>query len=246
MSILDVGLNEKRRNTDLDFESLKQLPKIMPLSPTKMHQRLNRAVTFKEEIKVEHKRKVKQCKVFNFDESDILDRKAGFELKLKLNCDPTYPCNDKLYSSPKIIEYIRNCSSRRNSLKQMFMKNTIMVNPFKEDVYSLGLILLETLLLLSNSELEDIKKRMFLCRSSKERKELLQHECKSLKYTNLSGMIKLLCHCLNPDSNERPTFNVLLILMLEIKNSRADAMKEVSEFNMMYKMQLKSPRKEKS
>ena len=67
-------------------------------------------------------RTISEWKLLNFDSSEIIDRKNGFDIKLKLNSEPNYPWYDKLYSTPKILEYLKLVTSRRNSIKQIFMK----------------------------------------------------------------------------------------------------------------------------
>jgi len=53
------------------------------------------------------------------------------------------------------------------------MKNTVSINQFSEDIYSLGLVLVQLTLLLSKYELEILKKEIENCKSTEERTELL-------------------------------------------------------------------------
>ena len=100
------------------------------------------------------------------------------------------------------------------------------------------MIMLQTMFLFNREELFEAKKKLLEWKSNSEREKILYgyfdslilHNNKSLSfnrhdqdnfpdgsnYIYPKEMIKILRHCLNNDSNERPSFNVLLILILEV------------------------------
>ena len=133
--------------------------------------------------KIDRNRRVKECKIINFDNANAINRKNGNEVKVKLvnyssvfaklNEECVYPWVDELYASPKVNEVFKTCNSKKISIRQLFMKNTVSINQFSEDIYSLGLVLLQLTLLLSKYELEILKKEIENCKSTEERTELL-------------------------------------------------------------------------
>ena len=73
-----------------------------------------------------------------------------------------------MYASPKILEYLKTVNTRRNSLKQLFMKNTVSMQPLKEDVYSLGITLLKIMFLLPDDYLGIIKQDLVRAKNTKD------------------------------------------------------------------------------
>ena len=102
----------------------------------------------------------------NFESQVALSYESNFEINIRVAPYDIYPWLDKLYASPKILEHTNTVNTRRSSLTQLFMKNTVNLQPLKEDVYSLGILLLKIMFLLPDDYLSIIKQDLIKSKDS--------------------------------------------------------------------------------
>jgi hypothetical protein len=88
------------------------------------------------------------------------------------------------------------------------MKNSVSINPFSEDVFSLGLLLLKVILLVEDDELARMKSDILKIENSKSRMEYIDRLMFHLGYTQQDKISNLISNCLSPNSNERPSFTM--------------------------------------
>ena len=100
-----------------------------------------------------------QLKMFNFDASEVLDfhitdKELEYGIEMK-----NYPCHNDVYASQYVLDYIEANSMHANKqsydgdsmrVKKMVVsgsrkgkRQNKRINPFREDVYALGMTLLQ-------------------------------------------------------------------------------------------------------
>ncbi|CAI2386609.1 unnamed protein product [Moneuplotes crassus] len=202
------------RNSEIpQYESPKQTPNVFPLSPSKLHLRSQRLLNFSSLPVKKPERFVSGCKILISDNLCTINQVRRPLPKLS---PENLSMTDLTFASPLIEGFCQEFHAWNKLIGKEFRYKT----PAEEDVYSLGCIFLNTLVL-HKERVHRIKRKVNRCKSSRERTEVitqaLQHSTErsgqNLPYHSVKEMIKLISCCLNPCSKERPSFDAVLGLI---------------------------------
>mmetsp|Transcript_13607 Transcript_13607/g.12074 ORF Transcript_13607/g.12074 Transcript_13607/m.12074 type:complete len:167 (-) Transcript_13607:195-695(-) len=145
--------------------------------------------------------KVKTLKFIDSEYPLFLD-----EPRIPVTLTPeNYRCKDLLYASPKILQY----SEESFSWGKFFGKDFMYKTPKEEDVFSIGLLFLHTMVL-DQEIMKNTKNKILKLKSPKSRLAMIRSSTRDLPYESLEEMNKLISQCLAFSSLERPNFEVIL------------------------------------